>query len=97
MGEVGGAVERINVPAEFGGVFLAGAFFGGDGVVREIFIEARDDGLLGALISLRDDVHFVAFIADVRRARRFLDEDFAGFLGDFDGGFEVVLGHTNRT
>src|SRR5882672_596358 len=84
--EVGGAVERIDVPAEFGGAFLAGAFFGGDGMVREIFIEALDDGLLGAFVGLRDDIDLVAFVADVQRARQLFDEDLAGLLCDFDGG-----------
>jgi hypothetical protein len=93
--EVGGAVERIDVPAEFGSSFLAGAFFGGDGMVREIFVEARDDELFRAFIGLGDEIHFVAFVADVQRARQFFDKDFAGFLGDFDGGFKVVFGHGN--
>ena len=45
VGEVGGAVEGIDVPAEFGGgsAFVAGALFGGDGVVGKIFCETLDD------------------------------------------------------
>jgi len=35
------------------------------------------------LVGLRDDVHFVAFVADLRRARHFLDEDSALLPGRF--------------
>lgn len=95
MGEVGGAVEGIDVPTKFGGggALVAGALFGGDGVVGKIFGDALDDQFFGAPVGLGDEIDFVAFVAKVQRARQFLDEDFAGFLGDFDGGFEIVSRH----
>src|SRR5712692_11106134 len=62
VGEIGGAVERIHVPAELGGRFLASAFFGGNGVFRKIFDKARDDELFGAFVGLGDKVYFVAFV-----------------------------------
>jgi hypothetical protein len=93
MGEVGGAVEGIDVPAEFGGGFVAGAFFGGDGMVGEMFGDAGDDGLLGALVGLRNEVDLVPFVRDLRRPGKLFAEDLAGFPGDFDGGFEIVFGH----
>ena len=37
MGKVGRAVERVHVPAKFGFMILAEAFFGGDGVGRKVF------------------------------------------------------------
>ena len=92
MREIGGAVERIDVPSKFGVSFVASALFGGDGVIREIFGEPLDDGALGALIGLSDQVGF-PFVNDVRRAIELFAEDLAGFLGDFDGGFEIGLGH----
>ena len=55
-------------------------------MIGKILIEARDDSLFGALVSLGDDVDFVAFIAKVEGAGHFFDKDFAGFLGDFNGG-----------
>src|SRR6266852_3988858 len=72
---------------------MPGSLFGGDGVVGKIFAEALDDEAFGALVRLRDEIHFVAFVSDVQRARQFFDEDFAGLLGDFDGSFEIVLRH----
>ena len=79
MSEIGGAVERIDVPAEVGGGFVAGAFFGGNGMVRKIFGEARNDGFFGALVGLRHEIH-VAFVGDLRGAGKFFAEDFARFL-----------------
>ncbi len=66
--EIGGAVERIDVPAiAFGSVagFVAGAFFGGDGVIGKKFCDARDDGGFGALVGLGDQVDFIAFVGDL--------------------------------
>ena len=61
-------------------------------MIREIFGEPLDNGPLGTLVGLGDQVR-VAFVGDARRAGEFLAEDLAGFLGDFDGGFEIVFGH----
>src|SRR5713226_7044573 len=93
--EIRGAVERIDVPAKFRrrSALMPGSFFGGDGVVGKIFGETLDDEAFGPLVRLRDEIHFVAFVSDVQRARQFFDQDFAGFLGDFDGGCEIVLRH----
>ena len=93
MGKIRGAVERINMPAKFGSGVLARALFRGDGVAGKIFVDAGDNELLGALVGLRDDVGFVAFVANVKRARKFLHEDLAGSLGNLDGGLEIVFGH----
>jgi hypothetical protein len=37
VGEIGGPVERVNVPAVFGVVIFPESFFSSDGVRREIF------------------------------------------------------------
>jgi hypothetical protein len=37
VGEIGSAVERIDVPAEFSIMILAETFFGGDSVSGKIF------------------------------------------------------------
>ena len=62
-------------------------------MIGKILIEARDDSLFGALVSLGDDVDFVAFVAEIEGARHFFDQDLAGFLSDLDGDLEVVFGH----
>jgi hypothetical protein len=92
MSKIRGAIERIDVPAKFGSVFLTCAFLRGDGVVRKIFRESRDDGLLGSLIGLRDEVN-VAFVSNLRGAVEFFVQDFSGFLGYFDCRIEIVIWH----
>ena len=93
MGEIRGAVERIDVPPKFGSGVLASALFGGDGVPRKIFVEAGNNELLRALVRLRDQIHFVAFVANIQRPREFLDEDLSGFLGNLDGSLQIVFRH----
>ncbi|HLZ13580.1 MAG TPA: hypothetical protein VKP58_13420 [Candidatus Acidoferrum sp.] len=87
VGEIGGAVERVDVPAIFGVVVVAKAFFGGDGVRGKIFREAIDDGAFAALVGLRDEVD-VAFVFDLGGTGEFFAKNFAGFEGGIDGDFE---------
>jgi hypothetical protein len=93
--EIRGAVERIDVPAKFGSgsALMPGSLFGGDGMIGKIFGKALDDKAFRALVCLRDEIHLVAFVGEVQRTRQLFDEDSAGFLGDFDSGFEIVLRH----
>src|ERR1700687_2452208 len=72
---------------------MPGSLFGSDGVVGEVFGEALDDETFRSLVRLRDEIDLIAFVGNVQRTGQFFDEGFAGFLGNFDGGFEVVLGH----
>ena len=88
--EIGGAVERIDVPAIFGSVLPAGTFLGGDGMFRKVFREARDDGLFGTLVGLRDEVH-VAFVRDMRWTVELFAQDFPGFKRDFDRRCKIVF------
>jgi hypothetical protein len=69
------------------------SLFGSDGVVGKILGEALDDEPFRALVRLGDEIHLVAFVSNVQRARQFFDENLAGCLGDFGGGFEIVFGH----
>src|SRR5882724_3451177 len=87
VGEIGGSVERVNVPAIFGVVVTAETFFGGDGVGGKIFGEAIDDGLLTAFVGLRDEVD-VTFVFYFRRAGELFAENFSGFESGFDGDVE---------
>ena len=66
---------------------LAGAFFGGDGVIGKIFLETADDQSLGAAVGLGDQVE-IAFVGNRRRTLHFFAQDFAGVLRDFDSYFE---------
>src|SRR5215467_6302171 len=95
--EICSAVERVDIPAKFGSGVLPGAFFGGDGVAGEKLVDAGDDELFGALVGLRDDVHLVAFVANVERPGELLHEDLSGFLSDLDGSLEVVFGHDENS
>ena len=87
VGEIRGSVERVDVPAIFGVVIAAETFFGGDGVGREIFGEAIDDGLFAAFVGLRDEI-YVAFVLYFRRAGVLFAENFSSFESGFDGDFE---------
>ncbi len=95
MGEIRGAVERIDVPAKLRSrsALMPRSLFGGNGVLGKVFGEALDDEPFRALIGLRDEIHLVAFVGDIQRTRQFFHQDFPRFLGDFYGGLEVVLRH----
>src|SRR5713226_1097742 len=67
VGKVRGAVKRIDVPAEFGGPFVASAFLGGDGMVGKVLRETLDDGLFGSLVGLRHEVD-IALVSNMRGA-----------------------------
>src|ERR1051326_925201 len=51
--KVGGTVQRIDVPTEFGAAFVAGAFLGGNIMLGEESCEPRDDCPLAATVGLR--------------------------------------------
>src|SRR5712692_10229787 len=72
---------------------MPGSLFGCNGMVGKVLGKTLDDEAFGPLVRLRDEIHVVAFVSDVQLARQFFDQDFAGLLGDFDGGFEIVLRH----
>src|SRR5207245_4294644 len=69
VGEIGSAVERINVPAKLRSrsAFMTRSLFGRNGVLREILGEPRNDGLLGALVRLCDQIELIHLGADVDR------------------------------
>jgi hypothetical protein len=69
--EVGGAIERVDVPAKFrsGSAFMPGSLFGGDGMIGEVLGETLDDKAFGALVRLGDEIDFVAFVGDIQWAR----------------------------
>src|ERR1700680_1474521 len=50
MGEVGCAIERIDVPAVVGCARVAAAFLGNDGVRREMGTQPIDNELLGGAV-----------------------------------------------
>jgi hypothetical protein len=89
VGEIGGSVERVDVPAIFGVVITAETLFGGDGVRGKMFREAIDDSLFTAFVGLRDEVD-VTFVFYFRRARVLFAENFPGFESGFDGN--VIIG-----
>ena len=92
MGKIGRPIQRVHVPAKFRVAFVPGSLFRGDGVLWKIFCKARDNRFLGALIRLRDQVD-VALIADLDGPVELFAQDFASFLGNFNGGIEVIFAH----
>ena len=93
MGEIRGAVERVDVPAKFGSGVLAGALFRGDGVAGEKFVDAGNNILLGALVRLRDEVDFVALVANVQRPGELLDKDLSRFLSNLHRRLQIIFPH----
>src|SRR2546429_441662 len=67
MGEIRGAVERIDVPPKFGSGVLASALFGGDGVPRKIFVEAGKKEFLPRLFRPRGQGPLAPLFADNQR------------------------------
>ena len=93
---VGGAVKRINVPAEFGSrsALVSRSLFGRNGMIRKVLSELLDDEPLRALVSLCNEIYFVPFVANVEWERQFFNQNFPCFLGDFDGSCKIVLRHS---
>src|SRR2546429_3374796 len=69
---VGGAVKRINVPAEFGSrsALVSRSLFGRNGMIRKVLSELLDDEPLRALVSLCNEIYFVPFVANVEGERQ---------------------------
>jgi hypothetical protein len=95
VGEIGGAVEWIDVPAVAGsgGAVVASAFFGGNSVVWEQCCDAGDDGAFGALVCLGDQVDFVALVGNFRGASKFFAQNLAGFTGYVDSSLKIIFRH----
>ena len=84
VGEVGGAVERVDVPAVFGVEALAGTFFAEDAVGREDLGEAgADEGFAGAVCDC--DQIGVALVLGFNTLGVKIAEDGSGFAGDQPG------------
>src|SRR5713226_1383616 len=94
VGEIRGAVERINVPAksQSRSALMPRPLFSGNSVVGKTFGQPLNDQPLRAFVRLRDKIHFVAFVRNVQRTRQFFHQDFPGFLRNFNGGFKIVFG-----
>ena len=56
MGEIGGSIQGIDVPAVFGRSLLPAAFFGDDRMRWEMGLQALDDQLFAGAIGFGDQV-----------------------------------------
>jgi hypothetical protein len=88
MGEVGGAIEGIDEPAEFGGTLVAAALFGHYAVRGEVGAQAFDDQFLTGAIGFGDEVE-IALEFEGDPAFEIVGQQRAGFARDFDGSFQV--------
>ena len=95
MGEIGGAVERIHIPAVIGTGLLAAALFAHDVVLGETAAQPLDDQRFRAAVRFGDDVRG-ALVVDLVRTIRELREQRAGFARDFDRRAEVILSISNQ-
>jgi len=89
VGEVGGAVEGVDIPAEFAGIIAQAAFFAEDGVGGEVVAEALDDELFAGAVGLGDEI-VIAFQVERNAAFEVVRQQGARFAGDLRGGFQVA-------
>ncbi len=81
VGEVGGSVERIDVPAKLAGHALAGSLFTVDAVLGEGFGQARADEFFDGAVGHGDQID-VAFILGFDALGKELAEARARFTGN---------------
>src|SRR5580692_2363382 len=96
VGKIGGAVERIDVPAERRVAFPASTLLGYNRVLGKMGPQPRNDGLFGALVGLRYDIDF-ALIADLNRTVEFLEQNRSRFPRRFNGYIEKWIHATLRS
>ena len=94
MGEIGGAVKRVHVPAEGRIAFRAASFLRDNRMLRKTSAQAGHNGLFCAAIGLRDDVDF-ALVADFDRAGKLLNKNAARIKGSFGSDFEKLISATH--
>ena len=63
MGEIGGAIQRVNVPAELGPKTLTRAFFTKDSVLRKGLTQPFADQLFAGPVSHRHQVHITLVLS----------------------------------
>jgi hypothetical protein len=56
-------------------------------------LEAAHDQGFGAAVGLGNEIE-VTLVGNAKRPFHFFTKDFSSFLGDFDGGFEKIVGHS---
>lgn len=89
--EVGGAVERIHVPAEASsGCGTSAALLGHYGMAGKMAAQAADDQRFRAAVGFGDDVH-LALVRNILRAAEIRGEQRASFACGVNGDFEVVV------
>lgn len=88
VGEVGGAVEGVDVPAEVGVGLMTTAFLGDDGVMGVVGAKAFDDELFGSPVSFGDEVEF-AFEFEGDAAFEEIGEQGTSLAGDFGSSFQI--------
>src|SRR5580765_4139942 len=95
MRKIGGAVERIDMPAKFGIAFVPGTFFCRDGMVGKIFRKAGDNSFFAATVRLSDQIN-VTFVTNVRRQGVFPAQNLAGFESSLNRGIQKLFWGTVR-
>src|SRR5260370_10072316 len=98
VGEIRGAIQRINVPAKFRSrsALMPRSLLGSNGVLGKILREPLNDQPFRTPVRLRDQIHLIAFVCEIPRARQFFHQDFPGFLRNLYGSVEIVLGHFRK-
>jgi len=87
MREVGGAVERIDVPAVFRCSLVRAAFFGDNRVAWEELAQALDDQVFAGAIGFGDQIVGAFQLKTDAAAREFIDAG-TGLAGNRGGNFD---------
>ena len=88
MGEIRGAIQRIDVPAVFRGTLVTATLFANDRMAREVGTQTLDDQRFRGSIGRRHQV-VLALVLKADLAFGVLGENRARFTSDLHGGFEI--------
>src|ERR1017187_7486236 len=88
MREVGGAVQRVHVPAVFRRAGMAAAFLGHDAVLRKAGLQPLDHQFFGCAVGFRDQVK-LALQLERHAPLEVGGQQRAGFTRNLNGGFQV--------
>src|SRR5260370_11656704 len=85
----------MNVAAKFRSrsALMPRSLLGSNGVLGKILREPLNDQPFRTPVRLRDQIHLIAFVCDIQRARQFFHQDFPGFLLNLYGIVELGLVH----
>ena len=87
--EVGGAVQRVHIPAIFGGALVAAALLRHDAVIRKAGFEPLHDQLLRSSVGLGHQIES-AFQFEMYMTVEIVSKQRSGLMRDFNRAFQII-------